>query len=368
MKPKPPLTYLPLEEYRQRYTELMSCPDGWTERRLGGSFNLKPIRPEETKGAVLIKNGAVLDRTARPLWALEQCKQVLQQVPFGKIYLEDFFHPGIEGLFYSGNDYKYYSYCWAQTFDCFDFTRKEMMPWMRVYEYMALSVNMDVFVASPVLADLILTSVPQFPIEKLHVVGLPFDRTSVARLFDPSYADGEEYDVVYSSRFDDEKQPWLFLELVEWRSDLKFLICTGGEKLKGNAEAVKKAYELEAAGKLTIRHSLEKAEYYALLRKSKVQLNTSRQDWVSFTLLEALTHGCLPLYPMFRDFPGVFNYETDWLYAPSSLSSLTERLNALLTMRQDRPLYESAIQHLRSTVLDFHDGTYHRMSQVILNT
>ncbi len=357
-KPKKALAYLPLEPYQARYTELMSAKDGWTERALSRSFAIKRIEPAEGASSTVIQSGRVLDSVNRPLWALEQVKLLLTQTVDGKVFAEDFFHPGIEALAYARpNQYQLYSFCWAQSFDRFDFTRE--MGWMRAYESMMLSVAEKTFVASPLLQELILTAFPQLTEQQVPFVGLPFDSAAVRPIFSTEFQP-ELHDVVYASRFDKEKQPGFFLNLVEKLPTLKFAVCTGHPELKGTDRvAIERAKTLADAGRLTIFSDLKKPEYYSVLKASKVQFNCSLQDWVSFTLLEALTHGCIPCYPRYRDFQNVFDNASDYLYTAWKIDEAAELVAMLVATPRE------AHNKVREQILGFHDGTYDRIAEHI---
>ena len=356
---KQSLYYLPLEPYRARYTELLSCPKGWVETAFAPHFDLERIEPKvDENSSAQILTGSVLDSVNRPIWAMQQIAQLLNRARSGQVYLDDFFHPGIEALPYSGRDYRAYAFCWAQSFDRYDFTRP-MASWMRPYEAMAMSILRKVFVASPVLADLITTVFPDSE-QQVQYVGLPFSSKDVAGRFDPEFRPGP-YDVVFSSRFDTEKRPNFFLDVVELCPDLTFAICTGHDELKGNDySAVARANHLIAKGRITLHPGLSKGEYYSVLKASKVQFNCSLQDWVSFTLLEALTHRCIPVYPAFRDFPVVFSKAPQFLYSPESQSDAV----ALLHERVAEGVSEEERQQLNQIVA-FHDGTLDRIAGFI---
>ncbi len=71
---------------------------------------------------------------------------------------------------------------------------------------------------------------------------------------------------------------------------------------------------------------MTKQNYYQILDESKVQFNCADQDWVSFTLLEAVTFGCHPVYPDFRSFPEVFTPNPRYVRSDADkLNSYTER-------------------------------------------
>lgn len=347
------LTYLPLESYRQRYTELLSAPDGWAERVFTGRFESTVVLRPETKRVENITSGKVLDRLQRPLWALEQMRMLIQQTALEKVYFDDFFHPGLEALPYARSDFQAYGFCWAQTFDVYDFTRT--MTWMRSFEFASFDIYRRVFVACDELKEMIAVVSPGLA-DHVDVVGLPFDSQDVAQRLDALY-ECDKYDLVYSSRFDREKNPSMFLNLVE-RTGVKAAICTGHRELRGDdVNALARAKEMMDQGKLTIHRDLTKGQYYSVLANSHVQFNCALQDWVSFTLLEALTFGCVPLYPNFRAMPSTLMHEEDNLYRPFDVESAASKLMRLLNRSRKFPL--------ANEIVGFHDGTLRRIAELI---
>lgn len=355
------LTYIPLEPYKARYTEQLSVADGWAERAFKQKFQkVTAVRPrlKQNESTATIKAGKVLDTRQRPIWALEQMKILMHQpgTTFGKVYFDDIFTPGIEALPYSRATFKAYAFCWAQTFDIYDFTHGDAS-WMRPYELMAWSIMRRVYVACPMLKELITAAAPAMG-EITEAVGLPFDSQAVAMQRDATY-NSPRYDLVYSSRMDREKNPMLFLELVE-KTGLKAAICTGHAALRGDDhKALEFAESLRSRNKLDVHVNLTKGQYYDVLANTHVQFNSAVQDWVSFTLLEALTYGCVPLYPNFRAFPETLNYEEDNLYTPFSLSAAEHKLKRLLDRPRNFPGAES--------ILEYHDGTLLRIASSMFN-
>lgn len=322
------ITCLPLEPYKARYTQFLK---EWEQEAFTEKFNVKSIEPA-TPQVLNIVRGRVLDSVNRPITAMAQTSELLRSaaaLSLGKVYFSDFFHPGLESIAYSGYGMTSAAFLWAQTFDQYDFTT-EMIDWMRPWEIMAFQIYTHVFVACPLLKDLIVSALP-WAASKISVVGLPYNSKKVLSHFDASLCPAEEYDVVYSSRWDSEKNPMLFVQLVKTNPDLKCVVCTGREDLLGTAqEAITEAEELEKQGKLTIKRGCSKKTYYAYLARSRVQVNTAFQDWVSYTLLEALTLNCLPLYPNRRSFPEALLHDDEVLYLPDNLSSMESKLRKLL--------------------------------------
>lgn len=358
---RPELTHLPTEPYPDRHTQHLLS---WEDAVFGKHFEMQALVPN-VPTQLSINTGEVLDATNRPIWAMKQMQMLLERPErdLGSLWFSDFYHTGLDALAYSRRPFKAFSFCWAQSFDRFDFTRK-MLPWMRQWEFLACELYAGVFVASTLLADLFTTAMPQME-GRVHVVGLPFNSKHVRSLLSgeelKSATTADAFDVVYTSRWDAEKNPRFFLSLVNARPNLRFAVCTGATDLRGDPTAIAEARRLEADGRLTIFRACTKAQYYSVLSRSKAQFNCGLQDWVSYTLLEALTFGCLPLYPNWRSFPETFFYEQEFLYRPGDLQDAIEKLDALL---QDA----TRLPKVGQRILEVHDGALERIAQAILNS
>jgi glycosyltransferase involved in cell wall biosynthesis len=113
--------------------------------------------------------------------------------------------------------------------------------------------------------------------------------------------------VVFSSRWDTEKDPKTFLKVAEWFGDwdtsYKFVITTSHEKLQSNDKDLLNALKAYDRCNLEVRENQSKQDYYHTLLESKFQFNCAHQDYISWTLLEAITCGCIPIYPNYLSFP-----------------------------------------------------------------
>jgi hypothetical protein len=348
------LLHLSLEPYAQRYTQFL---EEWEREAFSKKFDVTTIRGQSDRIVMDIMSGSVLDSTQRPLWTLSQIAQLLQrpEPDLGKIYCSDFYTPGLDAIPYSGKTFQAYSFCWAQTFDQYDFTQR-FIRWMRPWEVMSTEIYRTFFVASPLLADLIKTAIPFVNVE---VVGLPFNSAHVLKQWDKSKIPSEHFDCIYTSRWDKEKNPGVFLQLAQKNPDLNFAICTGWPEVRGSDRtAINHLRTLQERGaNITVFTGLTKGEYYAILTQCSVQFNSAWQDWVSFTLLEALTFGCKPLYPNFRSFPEALMYAEANLYRPLDVNDASIKLRNLLQSQETFPY--------KQDILRYHDGTLDRIAECL---
>lgn len=329
------LIYLPIEQYASRSTEYMSCVDGVYETCFAeAGIPFEAIRPEHTINS--IKQGAVVDYLQRSKWGFAQIAEVLSRISRGEIdpkkdviFFEDFWTPGFEMLPYAqslkfGYDVKshvpVYSFCHAQSTDPFDFTAK-MSDWMRPMELGWAKYQAGVVCASKEMRWQ--WEAGGLPHLKLHVCGLSFNAGVLRRLFSvPEHVNYESRSesVVFSSRWDSEKNPLFFLALAEYfaqhRPAVEFVVCTGLPSLTSNDPTLLdalRAYTLRYDN-LVVMEGLSKRRYFEILRGSKVQFNCASQDFVSYSLLDAMLNGCAPLYPGILTFPDALNHSKKNLY------------------------------------------------------
>ena len=145
-----------------------------------------------------------------------------------------------------------------------------------------------------------------------------------------------KYRVVFSARWDQEKQPDFYMDLIEaWykrypTSTLEFCVCSGGFLKSNNESYMARTRQLVADGKLKIYENLDKDVYYNIVNDSRVVFNCALQDWVSNTVSEADALGCNVLYPAYRSFPETFANDHTRLYVPWSQEDAMNKLVGLL--------------------------------------
>lgn len=320
------LYYFPLESYKTRYTCQLSAAghQGWLESRwIENNVSYKRIEPTAKYKSSSIKSGSVLDACQRGIYSCEQIALFLRHLQNGLVtnddvlYFDDFWTPGIEALPYAfeltGIKPKMYALLHAQSVDEFDFTFK-MLPWIRHFEKGVASILDGIFVSCELLADLVYKQ-GLCEADKIHITGLPYNSNKVKEIYFPkNYKNIEKKNqVVFSSRWDKEKDPNFFLKVIAYinngnlHSDTNFVITTSHETLKSNDNNLLRILNTlkEVHANIEIRENQSKEDYYKTLLESKIQFNCADQDFISWTLLEAITAGCIPVYPNFRSFPKI---------------------------------------------------------------
>jgi glycosyltransferase involved in cell wall biosynthesis len=344
------LFYMGLESYEARYTLQLT---EWNRRvfdRRGLDVVYVPGTTIDNSQAISV--GQVLDAHGRSYFGMSQMMNLVQMMKNGEvtsadvIYFEDMFQPGIESLPYILNQVpadqrpRVYVRCLAQSIDPDDFVHVwGMARWMGLYEQMVNEFVDGVLATNEEMVAHMRIAGWRAPI--YNISGLAFGKSEVLERIGGAENirpfDQREMRVGFAARFDQEKQPDFFMDLIEEyqkvNPNVKFAIFSGGPLRSNNPDYVTRAFQLMADGKLEIHEGLSKNEYYALLNNSRVLFNCALQDWVSNTVSEADVLGCNVLYPAYRSFPETFANDADRLYVPWSMKDAMSKLDVLLATK-----------------------------------
>ena len=340
--------YFGLEPLKARYTYQLSKE--WMPDAFQPYVDKKQLEFIDVEGDFdpdqQIKIGAVLDAVGRGKFAMSQCSNFLDmlnndEVSDGDvIFLQDYWHPGIESILYAidlyGINLDIYAMLHAQSVDEYDFTYP-MRKWMRGFE-LGLDKRMTgIFVGSSIHKEQLRTAGFEAPI---HVVSLPFGLTQTLNKL-PDYDSNSERKpfVVYSSRLDKEKNPFFMMEVAQEFLDIhpewEWHVTTSGKELRsmlpGVIDELRNLAKQEPRFKLL--EGITKEEYYTELATCSIQFNSALQDYVSWTVIEATTFGADIVYPEFRSFPEFI--DNDRMYKPFDvLSAITVLSDAIVYPRK----------------------------------
>jgi len=344
------LFYMGLEPYEGRYT--LQLQD-WSERAFKKRGLDYVIVPGETiDNTKSISVGQVLDAHGRSYFAMSQMMNLVQMMREGEctnedvIFFEDMFQPGMESLPYIMNQIpakdrpRVWIRCLAQAVDPDDFVHVwGMGKWMSLYEEMCNEFVTGVLASNEeMVANM---KVANWKAPLYNVSGLAFDKEEVrGRVPDNIDFYKRQKRVVFGARWDQEKQPDFFMDLIEdvyndpnfIDMGINFTICQGGPLRSNNPKYIDRARELEKRGMLTIAEDLKKNDYYAILNDSRVLFNCALQDWTSNTISEADTYGCNVLFPAYRSFPEIVNNDHNRLYVPWSIPDAKAKLKELIEL------------------------------------
>ena len=341
------LWYMGLEPYEGRYTLQL---EQWSEKAFKArDIDYEIIRGDTLDNSKAIVTGQVLDAHGRSYYSLTQMARLVQKMKNGEvtsddaIFFEDMFTPGIESLPYImdqclSQNPQVYVRCLAQTIDPDDFLHVwRMDDWMRKYEQMLLPWVTVLASNEEMVAHM---KVAGWDAPIYNVAGLAFDKDEVrSRVKEIIPFDKRQKRVVFAARFDQEKQPDWFMDLVEKfkkiHPEVEFAVLSGGPLRSNDEIALERGRKLEKKGLLKIYENLKKNEYYEIMVNSRVLFNCALQDWTSNTASEAdaLETNCL--YPAYRSFPETFANDPNSLYIPWSMDDAMDKLENLL----DKPHY-----------------------------
>ena len=342
------LYYMGLESYEARYTLQLT---EWNRRvfdRRGLDVVYVPGTTIDNTQAISV--GQVLDAHGRSYFGMSQMMNLVQLMKNGEVtgedvvYFEDMFQPGIESLPYIMDQIpaeqrpQVWVRCLAQAIDPDDFVHVwGMAGWMSTYEKMVNHFVTGVLATNEEMVAHMRIAGWTAPI--YNISGLAFGKTEVLERIGGKenikpFADRPRR-VGFAARFDQEKQPGFFMDLIEMYGELtpepcEFAIYSGGPLRSNNPEYVERARRMEAEGRLKIFDNISKNEYYAHLNDTRVLFNCALQDWVSNTVSEADTLGCNVLYPAYRSFPETFANDPNRLYVPWSIDDAYHKMCNLL--------------------------------------
>ena len=367
------LYYMGLESYEARYTLQLT---EWNRRvfdRRGLDVVYVPGTTIDNSQAISV--GQVLDAHGRSYFSMSQMMNLVQMMKNGEvtnedvIYFEDMFQPGIESLPYILNQVpadqrpRVYVRCLAQSIDPDDFVHVwGMAKWMGLYEQMVNEFVTGVLATNEEMVAHMRIAGWTAPI--YNISGLAFGKEEVLERIGGAEnirPFGErKRRVGFAARFDQEKQPDFYMDLIEMygqltREPCEFAIFSGGPLRSNNPRYLERARMYEQEGKLKIYDNLSKNDYYNLVNDTRVLFNCALQDWVSNTVSEADTLGCNVLYPAYRSFPETFANDPNRLYVPWSIDDAYHKMQNLL--REPH--------HNMGLISDWNNGTIDRVIDIM---
>ena len=367
------LYYMGLESYEARYTLQLT---EWNRRvfdRQGLDVVYVPGTTIDNSQAISV--GQVLDAHGRSYFGMSQMMNLVQLMKNGEvtsedvIYFEDMFQPGMESLPYildqvpADQRPRVYVRCLAQSIDPDDFVHVwGMARWMGLYEQMVNEFVTGVLATNEEMVAHMRIAGWRAPI--YNIGGLAFGKAEVLERItgadNVQPFENRTRRVGFAARFDQEKQPGFFMDLIEmWNTQgpypVEFAVFSGGPLRSNNPEYIDRAKAMEAEGKLKIYDKLNKNDYYALLNNTRVLFNCALQDWVSNTVSEADTLGCNVLYPAYRSFPETFANDPNRMYVPWSIDDAYMKLRNLL----EQP------HHNMGLISDWNNSTIDRIVDIL---
>jgi hypothetical protein len=364
-----------LEPYEGRYTLQLQ---EWSERvfkQRGIDYTVVPGTTIDNTKSISV--GQVLDAHGRSYFGMSQLMNLVQMMRNGEcsgddaVFFEDMFQPGMESLPYimcqipEEQRPTIYLRCLAQAVDPDDFVHVwGMSKWMSLYEQMCNEIpNVHILATNEEMVAHMRIANWTAPI--YNISGLSFGKEEVLGRVGGNIQewDTRKNRVIFAARFDQEKQPDFFMDIIEIMApyiktvnpDIEFAVLSGGPLRSNNQKYLDRALQMEANGTLTIMKDLQKNDYYNVVNDSKVLFNCALQDWVSNTVSEADALGCNVVYPAYRSFPETFANDHTRLYMPwSKEDAVTKIIQGL-----DSP------SNNMGKISDWTNGTIDRMIDIM---
>ena len=366
------LFYMGLEAYNARYTLQLT---DWNRRVFEKrGIDVVYVPGETLDNSQKIVTGQVLDAHGRSYFGMSQMMNLVKMMQKGEvtsedvIYFEDMFQPGFEALPYiidqcdEANMPRIFVRCLAQSIDPDDFVHVwGMDKWMRAYEQMVCSSVDGVLATNEEMVAHMKVAGWEAPI--YNISGLAFGKNEVIERVGGKIRpfNDRRMRVVFSARWDQEKQPDFYMDLIEaWNvrypsKGVEFVVCSGGELKSNNDSYMARTRKMVENGKLVIYDNLDKNKYYEIVNDSRVVFNCALQDWVSNTVSEADALGCNVLYPAYRSFPETFANDPERLYIPWSIDDAIAKLDVLLKKAHPN----------MGKISDYTDGTIDRICDIL---
>lgn len=365
------LFYMGLEPYKARYTLQLQ---EWNERVFKQrGINYVIVSGETLSNDQAIVTGQVLDAHGRTYFGMSQLMNLVKMMKAGEVgagdvvYFEDMFQPGIESLPYIMKQIpitsrpKIYVRCLAQSIDPDDFVHVwHMSEFMGHYEKMVDSFVDGVLATNEEMVMNMKIAGWKSPL--YNISGLAFGKSEVqSRVESIKPFNERKHRVVFSARWDQEKQPDFYMDLIEaWHkrhpnNNVEFCVCSGSKLKSNNDSYMSRTRKLQEAKLLTIYEDLEKNDYYNIVNDSRVVFNCALQDWVSNTVSEADALGCNVLYPAYRSFPETFANDHNRLYVPWSIEDALDKLEKLLKKPSEN----------MGSISDYNNGTIDRIIDIL---
>lgn len=364
-----------LEPYKARYTLQLS---EWNEsvfKQRGIDYVIVPGDTLSTDQQIV--TGQVLDAHGRSYFGMSQLMNLVKLMKEGKvtsedvIYFEDMFQPGFESLPYILNQVpqshcpKIFVRCLAQSIDPDDFVHVwGMARWMGYYEKMVCEAVCQS--GGAILAtneEMVMNmKIAGWEAPIYNISGLAFGKNEVQSRVKYIKPWGDrKHRVVFSARWDQEKQPDFYMDLIDAYfgrypgSSVEFCVCSGSKLKSNNDSYMERTRKMQESGRLAIYEDLNKNDYYNIVNDSRVVFNCALQDWVSNTVSEADALGCNVLYPAYRSFPETFSNDHTRLYIPWSIDDALDKLEKLLKKPSDK----------MGQISDYNNGTVDRIIDIM---
>ena len=368
-----------LEPYKARYTLQLQDWNETVFKRRGIDYVIVPGETLSNDQAIV--TGQVLDAHGRTYFGMSQLMNLVKMMKAGEatnediIYFEDMFQPGIESLPYILKQVpanlrpRIFVRCLAQSIDPDDFVHVwGMSEFMGHYEKMVDSFADGVLASNEEMV--MHMKIAGWKAPMYNISGLAFGKSEVRGRIGNAIKpfDERKMRIAFSARWDQEKQPDFYMDVIEEFFDryglvdrhgiprnVEFCVFSGSALKSNNNSYMQRTRDFQSRGLLRVYEDLDKNAYYSLLNDTRILFNCALQDWVSNTVSEADALGCNVLYPAYRSFPETFANDYTRMYAPWSVEDAAIKLYNML--------HQPHVN--QGKISDWTDGTIDRICDIL---
>jgi hypothetical protein len=252
------LFYMGLEPYEGRYTLQLQQWSVAKFQKRNIDYTIVPGTTIDDTKAISV--GQVLDAHGRSYFGMSQMMNLVQMMRSGEctgddvVFFEDMFQPGMESLPYimcqipAEQRPKIFLRCLAQAIDPDDFVHVwGMSKWMSLYEQMCNEIpNVSILATDEEMVAHMRIANWKAPI--YNISGLSFGKEEVLGRVGGNVQDWNtrKNRVVFAARFDQEKQPDFFMDLIDTYNSthfkenerIEFAVLSGGPLRSNNSKYI----------------------------------------------------------------------------------------------------------------------------------
>jgi len=319
------LYILHLEPLAERYTEQWYRWFGRDLRLAGIPFRFI----EGDQLTTTVESGVVLDVEGTNYWKFSQLMRVCELFKNGEVKDDDVFftmdlwHPGLESIPYmatlEGIEVSLYGFLHAGSYTNEDFA-SPMAPWAQFHEVGWAAQCDGVFVGSHYHAQRFHALRLNGTSAKVNIyeTGNPFDTREIMEMGSPrSPVEQRERIIIYPHRFDHEKRPGVFMDMMEtlWeeRQDFTVWFTTSRETFRSNRPELLEQLN-RASFDYEIKAGLTKREYYQAMAQARLFVSTTIEENFGYCLAEAIALGCAVAVPDNYSHPELLDHDRIFLF------------------------------------------------------
>jgi hypothetical protein len=356
---------LQLEPLQERYSDWWqdALPNGFAS--LGNQVTVVRGEPYEA-----VESGTVLDAFGTNIYKGVQLNKIAEEfrkgniIKWDRIFVADAWFPGIEMIKYISDiariPVKTYGVWHAGSITIEDFMAPSHS-WAKYFELGFFKAFDGIFVGSEyskrsVIERLLIPYLQDdYEIremaDKIFPIGLPMNFDHLDKINKLKLP--KEKVVLFPSRFDLEKRPNVFMDMIEClvatgnMKNVTFRFCTGRKAIKTNApwletklKFLMDRFPRNNPDGITVdfKYNLTKEEYYTELAKAICMVSCTADETFGYCVAEACALGTVPIVPKAFCYPEILDGHEEFMY--STFEELVERVGTYLKLWDENRFLE----------------------------